>query len=70
MEASRPTEIDSLNGALVREAKAIGVPTPFNEALTMMVKAREAAVAEAASGIERDYAAMEAEADKEMAARH
>jgi len=69
MEAARPTEIDSLNGALVREAKAIGVPTPFNEALTMMVKAREAAVAEAASGIERDYAAMEAEADKEMAAR-
>ncbi len=69
MEAARPTEIDSLNGALVREAKALGVPVPFNEALTLMVKAREWAMAEAASGIVRDYAAMEAEAEKEAAAR-
>jgi 2-dehydropantoate 2-reductase len=69
MEAARPTEIDSLNGALVREAKALGVAVPFNEALTLMVKAREWAVAEAASGIERDFAAMEAEAEKEAAAR-
>lgn len=68
MEAARPTEIDSLNGALVREAKELGIPVPFNEALTMMVKAREWAVAEAASGITRDYAAMEAEAEKEAAA--
>lgn len=69
MEAARPTEIDSLNGALVREAKVLGIPVPFNEALTLMVKAREWGVAEAASGIVRDYAAMEAEADKEAAAR-
>ena len=69
MEAARPTEIDSLNGALVREAKALGVPVPFNEALTLMVKAREWVMAEAASGIVRDYAAMEAEAEKEAAAR-
>jgi 2-dehydropantoate 2-reductase len=69
MEAARPTEIDALNGALVREAKALGISVPFNEALTMMVKAREWAVAEAASGIVRDYAAMEADAEKEAAAR-
>lgn len=65
MEAARPTEIDALNGALVREAQALGVPVPFNEALVMMVKAREAAVAEAASGIVRDYAALEAAAEAE-----
>lgn len=69
MEAARPTEIDSLNGALVREAKALGIPVPFNEALTLMVKAREWAVAEAASGVVRDYAAMEVEAEKDAAAR-
>jgi 2-dehydropantoate 2-reductase len=69
MEAARPTEIDSLNGALVREAQALGIPVPFNEALTMMVKAREWAVAEAASGVTRDFAAMEVEAEKEAATR-
>jgi 2-dehydropantoate 2-reductase len=69
MEAARPTEIDSLNGALVREAMALGVPVPYNEALTLLVKAREWAVAEAASGVVRDYAAMEAEAEREAAAR-
>lgn len=68
MEAARPTEIDALNGALVREAKNLGVPVPFNEALVLMVKAREAAMAEAASGIARDYAALEAAAAKQWGA--
>ncbi len=63
MEAARPTEIDSLNGALVCEGKMLGVPVPFNVALVMMVKAREAAVALEASGIERDHAALETEAE-------
>ena len=65
MEAARPTEIDSLNGALVREAKLLGVKVPFNEALVLMVKAREAAMIESASGISRDYTALEAEAEAE-----
>jgi 2-dehydropantoate 2-reductase len=35
VKAGRRTEIDALNGALVREAEALGVPVPFNEALQM-----------------------------------
>ena len=68
MEAARPTEIDALNGALVREGRALGVPVPFNEALVLMVRAREAAVALEASGVERDFAALEAEAAREVPA--
>lgn len=34
----RPTEIDSINGAVVREGKRLGVPTPVNEALTRLVR--------------------------------
>ena len=68
MEAARPTEIDALNGALVREAQALGVPVPFNEALVMMVKAREAAIRMEACGVERDFAALEAEAEREITA--
>ena len=37
----RLTEIDALNGALVREATALGIPTPYNEALVALVKGRE-----------------------------
>jgi hypothetical protein len=65
MEGGRPTEIDSLNGALVREAKLLGISTPFNEALVLMVKAREASMVESTKGIEKDYAKLEAEAEAE-----
>ena len=46
------TEIDAMNGAVVREARALGVPVPVNEALWRAVLAREphAAVPRAASG--------------------
>ncbi len=37
-----PTEIDTINGAIVREGRRLGVPTPFNEMLCDMVKALEA----------------------------
>ena len=37
----RPTEIDAINGAIVREGTALGVATPVNEVLTLLVKARE-----------------------------
>jgi 2-dehydropantoate 2-reductase len=33
----QPTEIDFLNGAVVREAAAVGVPTPVNAQLTALV---------------------------------
>jgi 2-dehydropantoate 2-reductase len=37
----RRTEIDAINGAVVREAQALGIPAPFNEAVTNLVKAIE-----------------------------
>ena len=38
-KAGRPTEIDSLNGYIVRKGWELGIPTPVNEALTALVKA-------------------------------
>ena len=37
----RRTEIDAINGAVVREAQALGIPAPFNQAVTDLVKAIE-----------------------------
>ncbi len=68
MEAARPTEIHTLNAALASEAAALGVPAPFNEALSLLVKAREEAVARDAAATPRDYEALEAEAAREAAA--
>ena len=42
VEARRPTEIDLITGALVREAERAGVPVPLHVALYGLVKAREA----------------------------
>jgi 2-dehydropantoate 2-reductase len=42
VEAHRPTEIDQITGALVREAGRVGVPVPLHTALYRLVKAREA----------------------------
>jgi 2-dehydropantoate 2-reductase len=42
VEAQRPTEIDQITGALVREAGRAGVPVPLHTALYRLVKAREA----------------------------
>ncbi len=41
VEAGRRTEIEALNGALIREAQALGIPTPNNEALVALLKGRE-----------------------------
>lgn len=38
-KAGRPTEIDYLNGYVVRKGQELGIPTPVNEALTALVKA-------------------------------
>jgi 2-dehydropantoate 2-reductase len=35
------TEIDAINGAVVREAYLLGIPVPFNQAVTDLVKAIE-----------------------------
>jgi 2-dehydropantoate 2-reductase len=38
VERGRPTEIDSINGVIVREGLRVGVPTPFNEAVWLLVR--------------------------------
>ena len=40
MEGGAATEIDALNGAIVREGRALGIPTPYNDALTLTIKGR------------------------------
>jgi len=67
MECARWTEVDSLNGALVCEAEALGVPVPYNRALTLMVKGREAAVQRVHGGEDRDFAALEDAAERDLA---
>jgi 2-dehydropantoate 2-reductase len=42
VEARRPTEIDAITGALVREAERLGEPVPLQAAMYRLVKAREA----------------------------
>jgi 2-dehydropantoate 2-reductase len=42
VDARRPTEIDFINGAVVREGEHRTVPTPVNHTLTRLVKALEA----------------------------
>ena len=60
VRAGRRTEIDSLNGALVREAHALGVPVPANEALVALLKGRELAQMRAVNEPDLDYDAWEA----------
>jgi 2-dehydropantoate 2-reductase len=41
VEAHRPTEIDYLNGGIVRFGEEHGVPTPLNRAVWVLVKGLE-----------------------------
>jgi 2-dehydropantoate 2-reductase len=63
VEAGRPTEIDALNGALVKRAKALGIPVPANEMIVAAVKAIEAAGRR--DGNKLDEAKLEAAARKD-----
>jgi 2-dehydropantoate 2-reductase len=49
VEAGRPTEIDYLNGGIVRFGRELGVPTPLNEVVTALVKGMERSWAKEAS---------------------
>lgn len=40
-DRARPSEIDFMNGAIVREAAALGIPVPVNVTVTRLVKALE-----------------------------
>jgi 2-dehydropantoate 2-reductase len=64
MEEGRRTEIDALNGAVVTAGRKLGVATPYNDAITLMVKAREAYMHLLSSGSPIDYDALERNAKK------
>lgn len=68
MEQGRRTEIDALNGALVREAKALGIPVPYNEAVVAIVKGMEKSRRQLLHEPPRDYKQLEAEAEAEARA--
>jgi 2-dehydropantoate 2-reductase len=42
VKALRPTEVELINGSLVREAKRLGVPVPLHETVYTLVKGKEA----------------------------
>jgi 2-dehydropantoate 2-reductase len=50
--ARRPTEIDYLNGEVVRLAHSLGRPAPVNEEIVSLVRQAEA-------GVERTWSAAE-----------
>ncbi len=41
VEAHRRTEVDLITGALVREARRVGVPVPLHETMERLIKAKE-----------------------------
>lgn len=41
LAAGRKTEIDGINGAIVRNGKELGIATPWNEELVCLIRARE-----------------------------
>ncbi len=70
VEAGRRTEIDAINGALVRESRKLGLAAPCNEALTALLKGRELNAIRRRENPDLDYDAWEAEvaAEEEKAA--
>lgn len=41
LEKGRRTEIDAINGSIVREGRRLGIPTPVNEVMVALVKLQE-----------------------------
>jgi 2-dehydropantoate 2-reductase len=41
LQAGRPMEIEALNGAMCRYSRELGVPTPYNDAVTRLVRFRQ-----------------------------
>lgn len=65
IEQGRRTEIDALNGALVREARSLGIATPYNEAVVAIVKGLEKSRRQALHEPPRDYQQLEQQALRE-----
>lgn len=68
IEEGRRTEIDALNGALLTEARTLGVAVPFNEAVVLAIKSIEARNMARATSPRVDEAALEAAARVERRA--
>ena len=62
VDAGKRTEIDALNGKIVEEGGKLGVATPYNAALVMLLKGVEHKARECRGRSEADYARLEAEA--------
>jgi 2-dehydropantoate 2-reductase len=62
IEQGRRTEIDALNGALLREGKALGLSLPYNEAVVAVVKGLEKSRRQLLHEPPIDYAQREADA--------
>ena len=67
VEAGRRTEIDAINGALVRESHKLGLAAPCNEALTALLKGRELNAIRRRENPGLDYDAWEADVREEQA---
>lgn len=46
LESGHPSEIDHINGAVVAFGRRTGTPTPYNDAMVRLIKAREALLAQ------------------------
>lgn len=68
VEQGRRTEIDALNAALLREAKALGMSLPYNEAVVAVVKGVEKSRRQKLHEPPIDYKQREAEAEAEVRA--
>jgi len=45
LQSGHPTEIDHINGAIVAAGRRAGVPTPYNDAMVRLIKAKESLLA-------------------------
>ncbi len=62
VEQGRRTEIDAINGALVREAHGLGLAVPYNEAVVAIIKGVEKSRYQLLHEAPIDYAQLEAQA--------
>jgi 2-dehydropantoate 2-reductase len=60
MDAGKRTEIDALNARLVEEARMLGVPAPYNDAVACLLKGVEHKRRTARGRTEADYARLDA----------
>jgi 2-dehydropantoate 2-reductase len=52
LESGHPSEIDHINGAVVAFGRRTGTPTPYNDAMVRLIKARETLLARSRLGVQ------------------